>query len=241
MHFTLRIFENSIILVFVFLVEPIDRPPTETQRLVNASHKTFWATPCQNILYSSARMPFLEMMVCMFSPHSNVRPNDGQIAWCQFAAYDWTPWYVPHISIRLNDKIFHCCALVEEGVQIQVRFSNAIVIEGDLSVTSASTRDMMTSSNGNIFRVTGHLCRVFTGHRWIPRTKASDAERWCFLDLRLNKRLNKQSWGWWFETASHSLWRHCNECHRYRGWFVCHFSQYPWTSDLRRQCRHLKA
>ena len=40
---------------------------------------------------------------------------------------------------------------------------------------------MMTSSNGNIFRVTGHLCGEFTGLRWIPRTKASDAERWCFL------------------------------------------------------------
>ena len=40
---------------------------------------------------------------------------------------------------------------------------------------------MMTSSNGNIFRVTGHLCREFTGLRWIPRTKASDAELWCFL------------------------------------------------------------
>ena len=36
---------------------------------------------------------------------------------------------------------------------------------------------MMTSSNGNIFRVTGHLCGEFTG----PRTKASDAEVWCFL------------------------------------------------------------
>ena len=40
---------------------------------------------------------------------------------------------------------------------------------------------MMTSSNGNIFRVTVHLCGEFTGPRWIPRTKASDAERWCFL------------------------------------------------------------
>ena len=40
---------------------------------------------------------------------------------------------------------------------------------------------MMTSSNGNIFRVTGHLCREFTGPRWIPRTKTSDAELWCFL------------------------------------------------------------
>ena len=40
---------------------------------------------------------------------------------------------------------------------------------------------MMTSSNGNIFRVTGHLCGEFTGPRWIPRTKVSDPEFWCFL------------------------------------------------------------
>ena len=33
---------------------------------------------------------------------------------------------------------------------------------------------MMTSSNGNIFRVTGHLCGKFTGHRWISHTKASE-------------------------------------------------------------------
>ena len=40
---------------------------------------------------------------------------------------------------------------------------------------------MMTSSHGNIFRVTGPLYGEFTGPRWIPRTKASDAELWCFL------------------------------------------------------------
>ena len=69
---------------------------------------------------------------------------------------------------------------------------------------------MMTSSNGNKFRVTGHLCGEFTGHRWIsaqrPMTRSFDV----FFDLRLNKRLSKQSWGWWFETLSCSLWRHCN-------------------------------
>ena len=31
-----------------------------------------------------------------------------------------------------------------------------------------------------------------------------------FFDLRLNKRLSKQSWGWWFEMLSRSLWCHCN-------------------------------
>ena len=34
---------------------------------------------------------------------------------------------------------------------------------------------MMTLSNGNIFRITGPLCGEFTGHRWIPHVKASDA------------------------------------------------------------------
>ena len=31
------------------------------------------------------------------------------------------------------------------------------------------------------FPFLGPLCGDFTGHRWIPLTKASDAERWCFL------------------------------------------------------------
>ena len=39
----------------------------------------------------------------------------------------------------------------------------------------------MTSSNGNIFRVTGPLWGESIGPRWIPLTKASDAELWWFL------------------------------------------------------------
>ena len=41
---------------------------------------------------------------------------------------------------------------------------------------------MMASSNENIFHVTGPLWGQSTGHRWwIPLTKASDGELWCFL------------------------------------------------------------
>ena len=57
---------------------------------------------------------------------------------------------------------------------------------------------MMTSSNGDIFRVTGPLCGEFTGPRSFD----------VFFDLRLNKRLSKQSWGCWFDTPSSPLWRH---------------------------------
>ena len=39
-----------------------------------------------------------------------------------------------------------------------------------------------------------------------PGTRSFD----IFFDLRLNIRLSKQSWGWWFVTPSRSLWRHCN-------------------------------
>ena len=35
-------------------------------------------------------------------------------------------------------------------------------------VGKGDTVSMMTSSNGNIFRVTGHFCGEFTGHMWIP-------------------------------------------------------------------------
>ena len=40
-----------------------------------------------------------------------------------------------------------------------------------------------------------------------PVTRSFDV----FFDLRVNKRLSKQSWGWWFETPPCSLWRNCND------------------------------
>ena len=73
------------------------------------------------------------------------------------------------------------------------------------------TFHMMTSSNGNIFRVTSPLWGESTGHWWIPLTKASNAELDVIFHLRLNKRLRKQLRLQWFETPSRSLWRYCNE------------------------------
>ena len=69
---------------------------------------------------------------------------------------------------------------------------------------------MMTSSNGNIFRVTGPLCGEFTGPGEFPTQRPVTRSFDVFFDLRLNKRLSKHSRGWWFETLSWSLWRHHN-------------------------------
>ena len=84
----------------------------------------------------------------------------------------------------------------------------------------------------NIIRVTGPLCGEFTGHRWIPRTKASDAELWCFLwsgpwtngwvnnreagDFRrhcahydvsvMGTRPHMAMWHYWMNTCSPTVW-----------------------------------
>ena len=64
-------------------------------------------------------------------------------------------------------------------------------------------RTMMTSSNGHIHRVTGHWWG-FPAQK--PVTRSFDV----LFGLRLNKRLSKQSWGWWFETPSCPLLSHSN-------------------------------
>ena len=50
----------------------------------------------------------------------------------------------------------------------------------------------MTSSNGNIFRVTGPLCGEFTGPGEFPAQRPVTRSFDVFFDLRLNKRLSKQ-------------------------------------------------
>ena len=71
----------------------------------------------------------------------------------------------------------------------------------------------MTSSNGNIFRVTGPLCGEFTGPGEFPAQRPVTQSFDVFFDLRLDKRLSKQPWGWWFKTPAWSLWRHRNDTH----------------------------
>ena len=62
--------------------------------------------------------------------------------------------------------------------------------------TQLSYEPMMMSSNGNIFRATGHLCREFTGPGEFPTQRPVTRSFDVFFDLRLNKQLSKQPWGW---------------------------------------------
>ena len=87
----------------------------------------------------------------------------------------WVFWYRP---------IEHTPFTVMNGISYMVRkflYFLWVSIGRFTHILLGYFINRMTSSNGNVFRVTGHLCGEFTGPRWIPRTKATGAELWCFL------------------------------------------------------------
>ena len=47
-----------------------------------------------------------------------------------------------------------------------------------------------------------------------PVTRSFDV----FFDLRLNKQLSKQWWGWWSGTPTRSFWRQCNAPGAHDSW-----------------------
>ena len=75
-------------------------------------------------------------------------------------------------------------------------------------ITESRHDDVITWKH---FRVTGHLCRHSVVTAELPAQRPVTRSFDVFFDLRLNIRLSKQSWGWWFETLLRPWWRHCND------------------------------
>ena len=90
----------------------------------------------------------------------------------------------------------------------------------DIREASKHFKAMMTSSNGDICAGNSPVPGEFPTQR--PVTRSFDV----FFDLRPNKRLSKQSWGWWFEMLSHPLRRHRNA-------IFCGRHKFPWLDHWR--------
>ena len=84
----------------------------------------------------------------------------GPIAGISYASTAWTGNLT---NTKYWDVITHSCPYFDNDSAKQ------------------SFKPIMTSSNESIFHVTGLLRGKFTGNRWIPHIKASDAGIWCFL------------------------------------------------------------
>ena len=69
--------------------------------------------------------------------------------------------------------------------------ASAAIINNEL--TDAESNNTMTSSNRNIFRVTGPLCGEFPGPGEFPTQRPVTQSFDIFFDLRLNERLSKQT------------------------------------------------
>ena len=80
-----------------------------------------------------------------------------------------------------------------------------------------SCRDMMTSSNGNIFCVTGLCVGISLVTSEFPSQRPVTRNFDVFFDLRLNKLSRCQ----WFDMPLCSLWCPCNDLTKWQGhWMV---------------------
>ena len=96
-------------------------------------------------------------VVCKMAASTQQGANCVYNSWVVFS-------YLPHQhsapgTLQVADaqgETIHCSTLAPGG-----QWSEA----GQVASAAENSAPMMTSSNGNIFRVTGHLCGEFTGHR----------------------------------------------------------------------------
>ena len=107
--------------------------------------------------------------------------------------------------------------------RVHQRNGNVFIFMKSSSLAALEVVIMMTSSNGNIFHVSDPLCGEFTDTGEYRSQRPVTRNFAVFFDLRLNKRLSKQSWGWWFETPSRSLWRHCNHSDNFHNSLLSHW------------------
>ena len=151
-----------------------------------------------------------------------------------------------HISTVKNTYSAHNVCDFEEmvhwngNVVILMKFSSLAVLE--VLTTSSSISDENSSKRHF------HLIANFISHddimKWkqfprywpfvwgIHRSSVNSPHkgqwRWALMFSLMNKRLSKQSWGWWFETPSHPLWHHFNgfhtalPAHTYKLWWKDH-------------------
>ena len=80
-----------------------------------------------------------------------------------------------------------------EPAMVIVEIRSTIQVRPHTRENCKDNRDMMTSSNGNIFSVTGHLCGEFTGHRWIPAQRP--ALMFSLIRTWMNGRINNREAG----------------------------------------------
>ena len=161
------------------------------------------------LLYSSSGLLYL-------STCPNIR-NGVNRTWCcrVFPVFCWCrkrykPYFVYFCGIRAWNWKFcdsHCIGLSDLTSIIKDAGNDFTILTLDTqSINATWWRHQMETFSALLAICAGNspVPVEFLAQR--PVTRSFDV----FFDLRLNKRLSKQSWSWWFETLSCPLWRHRN-------------------------------
>ena len=116
------------------------------------------------------------------------------------------PHLIPHIRCQYHFSSYslqhHLCLTLPLSLHQQVSLQVPLAPHLHLSTAIQCHDDVIKWKHfPRFWPVTGEF------HTQRPVTRGFNV----FFDLRLNNRFRAQSWGWWFETPSSSLWRHCND------------------------------
>ena len=144
----------------------------------------------------------------------------GLIACCLTA----TSHYLNQCWLLIDESLWHLCESNCHMSAQATHYNDVTMSIMAPEITSHSTvysifclnwqkrkqTNTMTSSNGNIFRVTGPLAGDFPATDEFPSQRPVTRSCDVFFYLRLNKRSSEHSWGWWFETPSCPLCGHSN-------------------------------
>ena len=145
------------------------------------------------------------IVVVLFMTIASYHKNHSiYIIWYYIISYLFGGGPSVHIMISLIISIWHTAIKMVMGGFVPVK---------PLVKVCVLRFYMMTSSNGNI--TFSALLAISAGNSPVPGefptkmpvTRSFDV----FFDLRLNKRLSKQSWGWWLEALWCPLWCHRND------------------------------
>ena len=133
---------------------------------------------------------------------------------------------IDHYVHRL---VFETCVASRSKIKVPWIFAGRVPMEIHYDVINGNISALLALCAGNSLAI-----GEFPSQR--PLTRSFDV----YFDLRLNKRLSKLWWGWWFEAPSCQLWRPCNEqeinrmisnfeCKRYdKQYTIMHHRQYIW-------------
>ena len=124
----------------------------------------------------------------------------GQCCWCEYRL----------IRLLRSNKL----QISHKRCHIQMRTKTALTISSTFFLFRSLHFCFISSWWHHQIKTISALLAICAGNSPVPdefpAQRPVTRSFHVFFDLRLDKRLSKHSWGWWFETLSRPLWCHSN-------------------------------